>query len=416
MDKNNYTSDTNGEDQLINLLLKRQAELNSLLEVTQAINKNISTSVLFEMLEVILNVHLKVGKLRLLIREGQTYYCVTKFGGKFETHSTYQKIAIELTGIKTPSKISDHPDPMISCYDYFVPVHHKNHPLAYVLIGDFNTTEELLNNDLNFIQTLINVITVALENKKLFKERIQRERLQREMELASQVQNMLIPQKLPKNHVMDVAATYLPHQNLGGDYFDFSVLSEEEYLWCIADVSGKGISAAMLMANFQASLRAWVSVEPDLKKIIEKLNEIVLNNTKGERFITLFMAKFNSTTRKLSYVNAGHNPSIMICGDEVKYLEKGTTMIGVFDQLPFVNQEDFIVEPNTLLFNYTDGLIEHDGNENLTLSETSLLEFLQKNHHKDVEDLNRELIKKLEMLKSNRSISDDITLLTLKFH
>jgi sigma-B regulation protein RsbU (phosphoserine phosphatase) len=85
---------------------------------------------------------------------------------------------------------------------------------------------------------------------------------------------------------VEIGAKYLPHQNIGGDYFDFIRLNENEFLWCIADVSGKGISAALLMANFQASLHAWAAVEDDLTNIIDRLNKIVLSNTKGERFIT----------------------------------------------------------------------------------------------------------------------------------
>src|SRR6185503_6106103 len=184
----------------------------------------------------------------------------------------------------------------------------------------------------------INVIVVALENKKLFKERLEAERFQREMELAAEVQNMLIPLKVYKDHSVEVSARYIPHQNIGGDYFDFIRLNKHEILWCIADVSGKGISAALLMANFQASLRAWAAVEDDLTNIVDRLNQSVAKKTKGERFITLFVAKYNERTRKLNFINAGHNPSILYHDGEAVPLKLGTTMIGAFDELPFINQ------------------------------------------------------------------------------
>ena len=118
------------------------------------------------------------------------------------------------------------------------------------------------------------------------------------MELAVEVQNRLIPLHAYKDNSVEVGARYIPHQNIGGDYFDFIRLNDHEFLWCIADVSGKGISAALLMANFQASLHAWSAVEDDLTNLINRLNNIVINNTKGERFITLFLAKYNQEYKK----------------------------------------------------------------------------------------------------------------------
>src|SRR6202000_2824120 len=157
------------------------------------------------------------------------------------------------------------------------------------------------------------------------------ERFKREMELAQEVQNMLIPLRFHKETGVEIGAKYLPHQNIGGAYFDFMRINEHEILWCIADVSGKGISAALLMANFQASLRAWATVEEDLTNIVERLNKIVIDNTKGERFITLFVAKYDERTRKLNYINAGHNATIILDSGETSTLNLGTTMIGIFD-------------------------------------------------------------------------------------
>src|SRR5690606_33023229 len=149
---------------------------------------------------------------------------------------------------------------------------HKNELQAFMLIGDFEVAPERVGSDLNFIQTMINVIVVALENKKLFKERVVKERLQRDIELAMEVQNMLIPGYLPKTGALEVGSTYLPNQTIGGDYFDFIDLGDDDYLWCIADASGKGVSAALLMANLQASLRAWASVNKELHTLTERLN------------------------------------------------------------------------------------------------------------------------------------------------
>lgn len=401
------------ENELIELLLKRQAELNSLLEITQAINKDSSSFLLFEMLEVILNVHLKIGKIRLLIREGEHFYCATRFGGEFENAKVLQQMCQALTDYTEITPLKSSSDSLVSRYDYFVPVFHKNEFLAFVLIGDLKSGQNLLSNDLNFIQTLINVIVVALENKKLFRERVEKERMQRDMELAVEVQGMLIPRSLPKGGFLEVGATYLPNQNIGGDYFDFIEIGPHEYLWCIADASGKGVSAALLMANLQASLRAWASVEHDPVKIIERLNEIVVSNTNGERFITLFLGLYNEQTREFKYVNAGHNPPIMLKDGEVKFLKEGTTIIGAFDSLPQIKVGHEILSPGSIVFNYTDGLIE-SSNEDVYISDEDLIGFLQNNRDLPVDSLNENILRDLQNANSAKMNSDDITILTIR--
>jgi sigma-B regulation protein RsbU (phosphoserine phosphatase) len=224
---------------------------------------------------------------------------------------------------------------------------------------------------------------------------------------------MLIPHSLPKTGSVEVGATYLPNQNIGGDYFDFIRLSEHEFIWCIADVSGKGISAALLMANLQASLRAWASVEDDLSKVITKLNQILISNTNGERFITLFLGRYHEVTHELTYVNAGHNPPILILNNEVKFLKQGTTMIGAFDELPFINLGKETLAPGTLIFNYTDGLVE-SADEDVFIEDDELVSYLQTAKSFGVDELNKSLLKNIQTTHKAKMNSDDITILSIK--
>jgi len=408
-----HIQDSSGEDELIRLLLKRQSELNSLLEVTRAINKNTSTPVLVQMLEVILQNYLQVGKFRFLIAEDENFICISKYGGQVEHVGLLHRACTSLSKHKTATALAGNTNPVLQQYEYFIPIYQKSKAIAYALIGDFKTSPEMINNDLNFIQTLINVILVALENKKLFKERLESERFQREMELAAEVQNMLVPVRIHKDAAVEMDAKYLPHQNIGGDYFDFIRLNPDEFLWCIADVSGKGISAALLMASFQASLHAWATVEDDLTNIIERLNKVILNITKGERFITLFLAKYNQQTRMLNYINAGHNPAILYANGEAIPLKLGTTMIGVFEELPFLNQGEIDIEPGSLIFNYTDGLMDYEVQNTKTWNEDKLLDFLLQHGELTPDKLNKSLLDHLNLVIKGKAI-DDITLLTLR--
>ncbi|MGV3706905.1 MAG: PP2C family protein-serine/threonine phosphatase [Arcticibacter sp.] len=403
------------ENDLVKMLLKRQAELNSLLEITLAINKNSDASILYEMLELVLRDNLNVGSMMMLVKQDKRFVCVSRFGVPVESFAELQSMCTILAPLKTISSLNDFPDSSLKRFNYFVPVRHKNSTLAFVLIGDFHAVPELLSHELNFIQTLINIIVVGLENKKLFRERVHRERLQRDVELAAQVQNMLVPMTLPTSDFYEIAATYLPHQSIGGDYFDFIQLDDDEFIWCIADVSGKGISAALLMANLQASLRAWTSVDRDLAVIIRKLNEVVTKNTKGERFITLFLGRYNMRTREMEYVNAGHNAPLLVVDQEVSSFKAGTTLLGVFEELPFVNVGKQKIAPNSLIFNYTDGLIE-SFEEDIFISEEELAVLLLKNSKERPDVLNRGLLIDIQMSKMAKMNSDDITLLTLKIH
>lgn len=399
------------EDELIRLLLKRQAELNALLEITQAINKNASTLVLIDMLEVIMKDYLNVGKFRFMTETDGKFKCISYYGGDFEQHKTIIQACKGLWKFKGPVSVNLHENTILNHYDYFIPVFQKNKMLAFALIGDFKSTSQMMGNDLNFIQTLTNVIIVALENKKLFTKRIEAERFQREMELAGDVQQMLIPVTIFNEPNVEVSARYLPHQNIGGDYYDFIRLNENEFLWCIADVSGKGVSAALLMANLQASLRAWASVEDDLTTIIEKLNDVIIKTTKGEKFITMFLGKFNQQTNVLTYINAGHNPSIVFHKGCITELKQGTTMIGALDTLPFINIGEMQLEEPFMIFNYTDGLIEYD-QDSPNWNEKKLSEYVKANAKLKPEQFNTKILDHVNRLIKGKPI-DDITLLTI---
>lgn len=404
-------NDQSEEDELIRLLLKRQAELNALLEITQAINKSASTLVLVDMLEVIMKDYLHINKFRFLTEIDGHFKCISHYGGEFEHHRVLFKACKGLWKFKGPVSVAANENEILNHYDYFVPVFQKNKLLAFALIGEFNTTPQMMGNDLNFIQTLTNVIMVALENKKLFQKRIEAERFQREMELAGDVQQMLIPITIYNEPGIEVAARYLPHQNIGGDYYDFIRLNEHEFLWCIADVSGKGVSAALLMANLQASLRAWASVEEDLKTIIEKLNDVIIKTTKGEKFITMFLGKFDQRTRLLKYINAGHNPSLIFHNGAIIEMKQGTTIIGVLDVLPFVNTGEMLLENEFMIFNYTDGLIEYD-QESADWNEEKLSDYVH-THGKLKPDLfNTKILDHVNKMVKGKPI-DDITLLTI---
>ena len=154
-------------------------------------------------------------------------------------------------------------------------------------------------------------------------------------------------------------------------------------------------------------------VESDLSAIIQRLNDIVIKNTRGEKFITLFLAKYNQQTRKLYYINAGHNPPVMYNAGEVVSLNLGTTMIGAFEKLPFLNQGEIDVQPGTLICNYTDGLMDYEVEQSKLWNEDELASFVADNGHYAPDRFNQMLMDHLHLVIKGKPI-DDVTLLTLR--
>ncbi len=394
----------------------KQLEINSLLEVTKAINDNLPSSALFRIYEFILRAQMRVESLAVFIdNDEEDWALVSHYGIKEDTLrinvkdqlSQYEEI-VEL-GIDKPAHLAE--------FDLIIPVFHKNRGLAYALVGRPGLESyEALKDKIKFIQTITNIIMVAIENKRLFKKQLEQEGFKKELEVAAQVQSMLIPYKLPNDKLVEMAAIYLPHRNVGGDYYDYIRLSEDEFVFCIADISGKGIAAALLMANFQAHLQALIQQHAsNLIEFVEHLNKNVKHITRGEKFITLFLGKFNAKTRLLEYVNAGHNPPVLYQNSQANYLDKGCTILGMFDELPFIHVGELKVDREAIIVNYTDGLTDLENEYGNTFSVELLEEFIQTNLDEDMEEFNRNLLEKIISFKGKKLFVDDISVLSCRF-
>jgi sigma-B regulation protein RsbU (phosphoserine phosphatase) len=293
-------------------------------------------------------------------------------------------------------------------FDKVIPISHKTTVLAYVLVSS-NRESKIEDINTSFVQTFTNIIIVAIENKKLARKELAQQAFRKELEIAKEVQSFLFPKNLPDNQRVKIKASYYPHDSIGGDYYDYIKFSNDSFLICIADVSGKGIPAALLMSNFQASLRTLVRQTRDLKQIVEELNYNILDNAKGERFITFFIAIFDLAAGKINYINAGHNPPMLLANGEVTMLDKGTTILGVFNKLPFVNQQEVNLSGNSLLFAFTDGLTETSSEEGEEYGSERLQSYLQQQGVDQPEFLHTSLYEELIRFKGKAKFPDDIT-------
>ena len=290
--------------------------------------------------------------------------------------------------------------------------------VALLLIGDIDDQEQRMSptvKHLNFIQTLTNLIVVALENKRFAKRALAQERDRRELELAADMQMMLIPRDLPSEGRMQAAAWYQPHRQVGGDYYDAIRTGPDEYVLCVADVSGKGIAAALLMSNFQATLRAMLQRERiDLKELVTELNANVLERARGERFITFFIGRVDLTTGGMEFVNAGHNPPMLLRDGRVEELSDGAIALGMLPELPFVHKGSAVVKGGTLLC-YTDGLVEQEDRLGNAFDTDPLRKTLELMGHSGPKAVNEALIATFEAHRAGLPYLDDIALLTCRF-
>jgi sigma-B regulation protein RsbU (phosphoserine phosphatase) len=390
----------------------KQLQINSLLAITQAINENVSADDLFKMYNSFLRWEMGIRKMALFVREGEAWECKTLLGiaeSLLEQHS----IQGELDRYRTMQGLEHSSHPFIREFDLVIPVLHKNEAISYAFIGGFGDDEDVYNK-VQFVTTITNVIAVAIENKRLFKHQLQQQVLDREVEVAAEIQQALVPARLPSGASYQLSSIYKPHFAVGGDYYDVVEFPDGQIVFCIADITGKGVSAALLMANFQANFRALVTRRPTLEEIVYEMNTAVFNVTQGDKFITLFLAKYDTTTRTLHYVNAGHTPPLMLSKDDIVPLRNGCTSLGWLPKLPFLEIGGVCLTDEALIFSYTDGLTDVRNRAGEDFGEERLIEFLRANAHSNAKELNTNLLNHMEAYREREPWPDDITVLTCK--
>ncbi len=401
--------------QIANQYELKELELNALLEITQAINDNLSEENLYKIYNFTLRANLRLSKLVLIVKEDD-WDCKVEFGTK-ETFNC----EIPAEHLIEKKKILFQNDLVGSAFSEFevgIPVFHKDNLLAVVFLGGIpgNSEQKHIENHLNFIQALTNIIMVAIENKKMAREQLKQEVYAKEMDIAKKVQQLLFPKFLPDQQNFKIAAHYSPHHTVGGDYYDWLEIDKDKKIVCIADVSGKGVPAAILMSNFQASLRTLLRKTTNLEEIIRDLNFQVFESANGENFITFFIALIDMKDQKITYVNAGHNPPFLLNEDGISELDKGTMVLGAFKELPFLEIGEFNVNNGQTLFLYTDGLTEAF-NENDEEFGSDRVEFFLKNNKKAAPSLLiSNILVQLDNFVQGRDFSDDITLLVCNFN
>ncbi|MGH1433425.1 MAG: SpoIIE family protein phosphatase [Lewinella sp.] len=392
----------------------RQLQVNRLLTLTQAINNNFPAAELFAMYHSFLTFELGIKKMALYVHgETEVKWVCTAQTGLTKAQKKYN-IGSELADFRELVNLDAKDHPFLCAFELVIPVLHKKQPIAYVFIGGFDDDDDMYEK-VQFITTITNIVAVAIENKRLFKRQLEQERLRREMELAGEMQRMLIPASLPVKDCYEMASIYKPHFGVGGDYYDYLEFPDGKLAFCIGDISGKGVAAALLMANFQANFNTLINKRTPLKEFIIDLNTSVNRITGGDRFITFFVAEFDRYTNVLRYINAGHNPPILASEDQTVLLKEGCTILGSFQELPEIGVGEVQLTQPSLILTYTDGLIDIQNAQGDYFDDLLLKQFVEKHHHLSAAEFNHELQQALNTFKGEEGYPDDFTVLTSRF-
>ncbi|GAB3588922.1 PP2C family protein-serine/threonine phosphatase [Hymenobacter daeguensis] len=405
-------------------LLKRQLqlkqfELDTVLGVAHDMTaRDHSVDELYHMLRLTLQGQRNVVKLVLFVKEGNDFRVRLCLGCDLGTAEKLRLSPHLLEGgVTQPQAVEDlllGPD--WDPYELVLPIMRQRKVAAYVFVGG-------LRNDYDrqqlipFLSSLANTLIGAVENRRLQAQRVADAAVRKEIEIAQEVQAMLFPRTLPNDRDLAIERTYVPHTEIGGDYYDVVEIDADRLLLCVADVSGKGVPASLLMSNFQAGLRTLLRQGVALATIVPELNHLLFRNSGGEKFITAFFGIYNRRTRCLQFVNAGHNDPLLLADNgTVTPLKDGTVMLGIMEELPLLRVGEIAIPPHSLLLLYTDGLTEVFDQHNNEFGEDGVLHVLHRNRYLPLPRLHQELLRSINAFSAHDAqFADDVTILSCRF-
>lgn len=303
-----------------------------------------------------------------------------------------------------------------------LPLSLKEKLSGFITLGPKQSEAPFSGTDVRLLQSVAAQTTLALENSHLTAaiaaEMAQRERINRELEIARDVQQHLFPQEIPSMPGLDVAGACRPALMVGGDYYDFIRLPEGRLGIAIGDISGKGVGAALLMASLQASLRGQtVDGKRQLTQVIKNVNRVVYETSPSNRYATFFYGEFDPQSRVLTYVNAGHNPPIVLrrCEESVQVLrlDVGGMVVGLIGEPPY-EQGELQLQSGDLLIAFTDGVSEAMNPADEEWGENRLIEAAKQCQARSSADITRNLMRAADEFAAGAPQHDDMTLVVAR--
>ncbi len=297
-----------------------------------------------------------------------------------------------------------------------MPIKEGDHLLGFVALADKAAGYKYTSEDINLLQVLSNQMVTALITARLYVESIERLRLQEEVSMARQIQLDLLPKSPPKYKTLAISVHSAPSRTIGGDFYDFIQLPHDRLGIVIADASGKGMPAALMIAQIQAMIRSEVNNGIPISKMLKNINQQIATSTSSEKFVTLFYGELNPATGEFIYSNAGHNyPVLVRSGNRIELLQQGGTVIGAIPMLEY-SATMIQLEPEDFLFMFTDGLSEAMNPAEQEYGEERIKNKIREHFDSDAETLVMEIIKDVKSFDRTDPPRDDTTIIAIKFN
>jgi len=298
------------------------------------------------------------------------------------------------------------------------PIRSKDKIDAIVCLGNKLNKKDFTEEDMQFLESILNLSMLTIDNTILFKEYVEKQKMEKELVIAREMQVALLPKELPDINDYMISAVNIPALHVGGDYYDVIKLSDTKFAIAIADVSGKGTPASLLMSNIQSALHSFLKLYDEekfeLSAVTEKINELIYENTTMEKFITFFWGILDTEKNIFTYTNAGHNPPIHICTSSISYLEKGGLMLGVLGSDVNFETGQVLLGKDDILVLYTDGVTEAINTENEEFGVERLEKIISSNKNESSEKIMQAIHDEIQKFAAGLNQYDDITLITLK--
>jgi phosphoserine phosphatase RsbU/P len=291
----------------------------------------------------------------------------------------------------------------------------QNQRVASLCLGSRMGGESFTASDTDYLVSLGSLVLMSVQKTYLMEARIEKERLEKEIGLARTIQEALLPSTLPDTSPVDISPRNIPSRQVGGDYYDVIDLGGRKFLLTIADVTGKGIPASLVMANVQAMVHMLAPLDMPLSEKTARINDVIFQNTPSDTFVTFFWGILDCNTMSLNYVNAGHNPPMIFRNGLLKPIEltKGGVILGaVPTHFPY-ECEQVELEQGDILVMFTDGITEAMNADDVEFGEEGIIAVMRDTKTGDANTYAEAIIHAIDTF-TNGTYSDDVTLMTLK--
>lgn len=303
-------------------------------------------------------------------------------------------------------------------FEIVIPTIIKNEIDYVICIGKKLNKKSYSDTDIEFLESIVNLSLISIQNTELFKEFLEKQKIENELKIAREIQLALLPNIIPEINGYEIAGENIPALQVGGDYYDIIKLTGTKTALVIADVSGKGTPASLLMSNIQSAvhsyLKLYTEIDFDLSKVTEKINELIYDNTSSEKFITFFWGILDSSDNTFEYINAGHNPPFLLHENKIIHLSEGGFMIGILDVGINYEVGKVKLEQNDVILFYTDGVTEAMDLSGEEFGDDRLTDILKKFKDKSSNNILAEINHALVEFAKDTPQYDDITAIVLK--